>query len=254
MERIKSRIGKVKQFIRIIYNKIIVKKLKNKDFSIIASNCNGTFLLHDLGLRFNSPFVNLWMKPDDFIRFLSKINHYLSCEMTFVEEADISYPIGLLDDVRIYFQHYSTKEVAKEKWVERSNRINFNNLFIMFTDRDGCTYQNLRDFDALPLSITQNQNLSVHELGAIYFHNLRILNKEKRCPRCQSGGMGIICFMSLVTYGLYVHPVRIESSICCLPLSLKIDKWVLIANLSVAVLNRWWSTLNKHCGWLDTSA
>ena len=112
----------------------------------------------------------------------------------------------------------------------------------------------LENTNALPLSVTQNQNPSIHELGAIYFHNLRILNKEKRCPRCQSGGMGIICFMSLVTYGLYVHSVRIESSICCLPLSLKIDKWVLIANLSVAVLNRWWSTLNKHCGWLDTSA
>lgn len=143
MERIK------RQF-RRIYNKIIGRKLNNKEFSIIASNCNGAFLLHDLGLRFNSPFVNLWMKPDDFIRFLTDIDHYLSCEMTFVEEPGISYPIGLLDDVRIYFQHYPTKEAAKEKWVERSKRINFNNLFIMFTDRDGCTYQNLCDFEALP--------------------------------------------------------------------------------------------------------
>ena len=150
MEKIKRCVKKIKRFFRKIYNRIIVRKLKNHDFSIIASSCNGAFLLHDLGLRFNSPFVNLWMKPDDFIRFLTDINHYLNSEMTFVEEPDITYPIGLLDDVRIYFQHYATKEMAKEKWVERSKRINFSNLFIMFTDRDGCTYQNLRDFDALP--------------------------------------------------------------------------------------------------------
>lgn len=140
----------IKQNIRKIYNKHMIKKLKNKDLSIIASNCNGAFLLHDLGLQFNSPFVNLWMKPDDFIRFLSNMHHYLSCELQFIEEPGISYPIGLLDDVRIYFQHYATEELARDKWVERSGRINFDNLFIMFTDRDGCTYENLRDFDRLP--------------------------------------------------------------------------------------------------------
>ncbi len=150
MRKIKSGIIKIKLCIRKAYNKIIARKLKNNNFSIIASNCNGALLLHDLGLRFNSPFVNLWIKPDDFIRLLSNISHYLSCEMTFVEEPNISYPIGLLDDVRIYFQHYATKEMAKEKWVERTKRINFNNLFIMFTDRDGCSYQNLCDFEALP--------------------------------------------------------------------------------------------------------
>lgn len=141
---------RIKNNIRKIYNKIIVKKLKNKDFSIISSNCNGAFLLHDLGLKFNSPFVNLYIKPNDFIKFLSNITHYLDCEMTFIDEPGITYPIGVLDDIRIYFQHYSNKEIAKEKWYERSKRINFNNLFIMFTDRDGCSYKNLCDFDALP--------------------------------------------------------------------------------------------------------
>ena len=128
----------IRRILRKIYNKNIASRLNNNDFSIIASNCNGTFLLHDLGMKFNSPFVNLWMKPDDFIKFLQNIQYYLECELSFVEVPDISYAVGLLDDVRIYFQHYSTKDDAKRKWVARSNRINFNNLFIMFTDRDGC--------------------------------------------------------------------------------------------------------------------
>lgn len=141
---------RIKETLRKLYNKANAARLKNTDFSVISSNCNGAFILHELGLRFNSPFVNLWMKPDDFIKFLQNIPYYLECDMRFVEEPNISYPIGVLDDVKIYFQHYSTQEEAKEKWIERSKRINFNHLFILCTDRDGCTYQNLRDFDALP--------------------------------------------------------------------------------------------------------
>lgn len=140
----------IRKILRKMYVWNYAKQLKNKDFSLIASNCNGTFILHDLGIRFNSPFVNLWMKPNDFIRFLQNMQYYLECELSFTEEPNITYPVGVLDDVRIYFQHYSTKENAKRKWIERTNRINKDNLFILFTDRDGCTYQNLCDFDALP--------------------------------------------------------------------------------------------------------
>ena len=143
-------IKRIRNFARRFYNKSNAKKLKNKDFSVIASNCNGAFLLHDLGMRFNSPFVNLWMKPKDFIKFLSNIKHYLSIDMSFVEEDGIDYPIGALDDVRIYFQHYHSPEEAKSKWYERAKRINFDNLFIMFTDRDNCSYEDLQAFDALP--------------------------------------------------------------------------------------------------------
>ena len=140
----------MRKFMRDMYNKKNRSKLKNTDISVISSNCNGGFILHDLGLKFNSPFINLWVKPDDFVKFLSNIHYYLECDMSFVEEPNIDYPIGVLDDVRIYFQHYKTPEEAKNKWIERSKRINFDNLFILFTDRDDCTYQTLSDFDALP--------------------------------------------------------------------------------------------------------
>ena len=66
---------KIRRILRKIYNKNVASRLNNNDFSIIASNCNGTFLLHDLGMKFNSPFVNLWMKPDDFIKFLKDNYH-----------------------------------------------------------------------------------------------------------------------------------------------------------------------------------
>ena len=118
--------------------------------SIIASNCNGSCILHDLGVRFNSPFVNLWVKPQDFIKMLTNLEHYMSCELLFVKEKGLKYPVGKLDDVFIYFQHYKTELEAKVKWKERVKRIDYSNLFVMFTDRDNCTESDLMDFDRLP--------------------------------------------------------------------------------------------------------
>ncbi|MBO5797187.1 MAG: DUF1919 domain-containing protein [Clostridia bacterium] len=140
----------INQLLRKRIDKRNRKRLKNKDFSLLSSNCNGALILHDLGIRFNSPTVNLWIKPKDFIKFLKDIPHYISCPMTFTTEEGVSYPIGVLDDIRIYFQHYATPEEAEESWVKRSQRIDLQNLFILFTDRDGCTYQDLCDFEALP--------------------------------------------------------------------------------------------------------
>lgn len=132
------------------FNRVNRLRLKNRDFSLIASNCNGGCILHDLGLPFNSPFVNLWMKPADFIKFCRDMEYYLSKKIEFVEESGITYPVGKLDDIRIFFQHYKDPSSAEDAWMRRAKRINKDNLFIMFTDRDGCTYEDLRDFDQLP--------------------------------------------------------------------------------------------------------
>ncbi len=143
--------NRINKLLRIIINKQNKKRLKAKeDFSVISSNCYGAIILHDLGLQFNSPFVNLWVKPKDFIKYLKNIEYYNSLEMKFKKEKNIDYPIGVLDDIKINFQHYSTEKEAKEKWESRKRRINYEKLFIMFTDRDGCTYEDLKEFDSLP--------------------------------------------------------------------------------------------------------
>lgn len=136
------------------------QKLTNKNFSVIASNCNGGCILHDLNVKFNSPFVNLWIKPKDFIKMLKNLQHYMSCELSFIQEKGIDYPVGVLDDVLVYFQHYKTEQEAQSKWESRVKRIDYSNLFVMFTDRDGCTESDLKDFDQLPY---KNKVVFVHK-------------------------------------------------------------------------------------------
>ena len=88
------------------------KRLVNKDICLIASNCNGAMILHDLRLQFKSPFVNLWLRPKDFIKLLSSLREYMGYDLKFTTEEEIEYPVGLLKDIKIYFQHYKTEEEA----------------------------------------------------------------------------------------------------------------------------------------------
>lgn len=142
--------NKLNDKVRIVINHRNRKRLKNHDFSLLANNCNGGFILHDLGMRFNSPFVNLWMRPDEYIKMLSDLKGYLSEELSFIKEDNIDYPVGFLRDARIYFEHYNSEKEAKEKWDERKKRLNYDNLFVLLVDKDGCNNSDLKQFERLP--------------------------------------------------------------------------------------------------------
>lgn len=67
--------------------------------------------------------------------------------------------------------HYKTFEDAKEKWDSRKNRLNYNNLFIICTDRDGCTYEQIKRFDQLTY---KNKIMFTHKLYPIMLLHRRI--------------------------------------------------------------------------------
>ena len=131
------------------------KRLRNTNFSIISSNCNGSIVCSDLGVPFNSPFVNLFMTASDYIKLLEDFQGYMAQELRFVQEEDpfygkVTYPTAYLGDVKIYFMHYASEGEARDALDRRKKRINMDNLFIMFTDRSGCTQADLERFDRLP--------------------------------------------------------------------------------------------------------
>lgn len=128
------------------------RKLQNKNFSWLSSNCTGAIITHELSCRFNTPTVNLYIEPKDFIKFVQDLDGYQKKELSIdsILTREKGYPVGSLGDIKIYFVHYHTWEDAKEKWEKRYLRINKDNLFIMMSERDGCTYEDLIIFDHLP--------------------------------------------------------------------------------------------------------
>lgn len=132
-----------------LYNRRRRRRLKTENFSIIASNCNGSFLYHDMELAFLTPTVNLSMDMDDFVKMAENLRWYMEQEIVELKEEGQRYPLGLLDDVRINFVHYESFEEGVRKWEERKKRINWDNLFIVGTERE-CSYETIGRFDRLP--------------------------------------------------------------------------------------------------------
>lgn len=151
INRLKKKIKSlVNSFFRAGINRKNKKRLKNKDITLISSNCNGCIMLHDLGLRYNSPFVNLYICADDYIKLLQNFSYYMSLELHFINNEGLNYPIAALGDVLLHCVHYTSEEEVLEKWNSRKARMDMSNCFVMFTDRDGCSEDHLKAFDELP--------------------------------------------------------------------------------------------------------
>lgn len=119
------------------HRKKMRKQLKNREISFLCPNCIGGLLLHDLGLPFNSPTINLMMYQKDFVKFVMNLEDYLAKELVFYRDEEFECPCAMLEDISIHFTHYSSEIEAKEKWEVRKRRINKDNLFVFLQERDG---------------------------------------------------------------------------------------------------------------------
>ncbi len=129
------------------------KRLKNKSVSIISNNCIGGILYHDLGLKFNSPTINTLIYGDEFIEFIKNLREYIDCELIY-DKSSKEYPIGILFSkdkkvIHIHFLHDNTFEEAKSNWNRRKNRIDYNNLFVIYEHFNKSDDSIIEDFDKI---------------------------------------------------------------------------------------------------------
>lgn len=119
LKQIKDRISKKNRQLRLYK---IKKKIKNTEVrSIICNNCVGAMVLNDFGLKFNSPFVNLFISAPDYIRLLKNLRYYCDPTADIMDiSSNSSYPKGLLrGEITLHFLHYHSFEEAVEKWRTR---------------------------------------------------------------------------------------------------------------------------------------
>lgn len=128
-----------------IVNRFISKRRNhNKSFTLLCGNCMGGYIYHQLGVGFLSPTINLMMSQIDLFKFCSSIDYYKNCK--FIEIPSSSCLVGKLGDITIYFTHYPTFSEGVEKWKKRIARIDYDNLFIIASDRDGMTSEMIRQY------------------------------------------------------------------------------------------------------------
>ena len=130
------------------------KYLKLREFppTIFSPNCWGGITYNTLGLPFNSPFINMFLDHEDYIKFLKNPEYYMNKKLAFIEmrhneDIDIMYPVIELGDITLFFNHYASYEEAVVKWNKRKERIDWNNIFAMSYDED---MKYIDEFSTLP--------------------------------------------------------------------------------------------------------
>lgn len=71
--------------------------------TLLCPNCIGGILFHDLGLKFQSPTVNIMMTQTDFVRFVLNLDYYLSQELSFFKKTGYNCPCAHLADITVHF-------------------------------------------------------------------------------------------------------------------------------------------------------
>lgn len=144
----------IQRRVKARYLRLFKDKLEVKDFTVISNNCWGGILYKDLNLPYGTPFVNMFMFADCYIKLVKNLDSYLASELHI---SDVSryftgpsfYPIGHLNDIEIHFIHYTFKDSVVEFWNRRIKRINREKIFFVLSERDGCKPHHVREFQSL---------------------------------------------------------------------------------------------------------
>ena len=169
-ERYRGWLKKIGQKRRQAYLEKQRSRLRNTTPTILCNTCVAGVVYHDLGLQFRSPTVNTLIYEKEFIWFLNRLEEYLQCEPVEIFLEGVTYPVGELrledEAVQLHFMHYKSSREAKEKWLERCQRVDLNNLYVIFLCRirmypDSKLYQAFR---ALPY---KNKVMLTYPVGIV---------------------------------------------------------------------------------------
>lgn len=151
--------------------------IRKRKISIISNNCAAGFLYKEFGCKYMTPTINLQISPNDYVKLCKKFDYYLSQEIKEIKNPNIdgfvalggekiNFPVGILDDLIIYFQHYTDFDYAAKKWEERKKRINYDELFFVLIDTY-CNLENVKDFFSIPyenkIFMTGNNDLIINK-------------------------------------------------------------------------------------------
>lgn len=137
------------------------RQLRDSCFTIISNNCWAGTVYRYFGLPYLSPTVGLYFFASDYVKFASNLRHYINTPLRFISSSESRYAeelarrgeqnkvIARLDDIEVVFLHYLTPREAEEKWSRRCARINWDNLFIKFSEMNECRETDIKAFDSI---------------------------------------------------------------------------------------------------------
>ncbi|MBQ9537562.1 MAG: DUF1919 domain-containing protein [Desulfovibrionaceae bacterium] len=180
-------------------------KLINSQLTIFSRNCFAGILYNTFNMRFLTPFINMFFEEDDFLSFLHNptiVNGEINLIGTSVDEIlKTEYPIGQIDNIKLFFNHYKNFTKAKNIFYERRKRINwFNLLVVTYTDSES----KLKEFDNLPYAKKVCFTSFPSNLDSAYYletYQEKPLELWDRCNHVAAGRLQKYDYFDMLLYG-----------------------------------------------------
>ena len=119
-ESIRSVLRKIWSWRRWPYLLWLRRRVKNRRFLIIASNCCGGLLLHDLGMQFATPTINMGILR--FEKLCTHLDEYLALTPVPIDAPERDFPMFTLGEAVIEGTHYKSQEEFLDAWARRLAR------------------------------------------------------------------------------------------------------------------------------------
>lgn len=161
--------------------------------SIISCNCWGGTVYNTLGMECLSPFKNLWINAEDMIHMVSNLKNYMEKELIFARwDVDIHsmqrYPVMMLGDIEVHFNHDINIEEALSKWERRKSKINYDNLLFMIYTENESTVEKFIQLDAYRKICFVPWNMGRLDNKDVWRMNL--LPEQKEFYECVNAAVG----------------------------------------------------------------
>ena len=185
---------------------------RNASVSIISNNCIGGVLRHDYGLRFCSPFVNVNISMEHYVKICKNLDGFMRAELQQVAVTEqiqdyfyrnlgngtVDFPVGKLvlptgEEAIIFFQHYKTFAQSQSAWERRKKRMNYTNLFFAAATNVQGNEKYCAEFASLPypperkLLLTEDRPFTESDIHTRFMDvpkGVHFLEKIKGRSRC----------------------------------------------------------------------
>jgi uncharacterized protein (DUF1919 family) len=100
-----------------------------QDITLISDDCWAAEFYRLLRIPYLTPSVGLYVEVADYLDFVSNLRAANAFQLRFIP-SEKAYPVARTPYATLHFMHYSSEDEAREKFLRRAARINWEQLFI----------------------------------------------------------------------------------------------------------------------------
>lgn len=156
------------------------------------------------GIPYKTPTEGLYFIAKDFLKLVERPEYYFKHEVSLINPQestlakkgkDIHYPVGLIDDVEVYFMHYPDPIEAVNKWHRRASRMNFKKLFFLLTETELSDKEDIVYFSELMKRRPRGEFVWFKRIWIFRMFNMCLMSRKMKIMEMPPGTLKLLLIL-----------------------------------------------------------